>query len=260
MKKITLLLLILTMAVSAYAIGDGTYSLVNAPFDTTVTFDNATEKVTITMTEASLLTNGYLAVGFGHTGSSGGGGMNGTYTIFALKTASGFDLFEYVLGSGNIGTLSAASPSLAIVSSTATSITISRNYNSSVGTAYDFTTTDTELLYAGASGSSGLSYHNKGRGFGAVGLLLNTELPELFELNLYNVFSENSFELKFPETASGIYNVEIINSVGQTVVSKKLNSAIAKHSFPELSGSSPGIYFVRFDRDGEFKTIQVIKN
>jgi hypothetical protein len=258
MKKITLLLLTLTMAMSTYAIGDGTYSLANVPFTNFITFDNTAEKVTITMTDATLVTNGYLAIGFGHTGASGGGGMNGTYTIFAVKTASGFDLFEYVLGFGNIGTLSAASPSLVVDSFTATSVTISRNYNSSIATAYDFNITDVDVMYAGAKGIS-FNRHSD-RGFGTIGLALNTDLPELLGLNLYNVFSENSIEVKFPETAFGIYEVEIINSVGQTLVLKKLDSSVAVHSFSELSGDAPGIYFVRLRKEGKVLTYKVIKN
>lgn len=258
MKKITLLLLTLTMAVSTYAIDDGTYSLTNAPFGTSVTFNNTTEKITITMTDASLVTNGYLSIGFGHTGNSGGGGMNGTYAIFAVKTASGFDLHEYVLGVGSKGTLSSASPSLVVDSFTATSVTISRNYNSSVATAYDFTTTDTELMYASAKGVN-LQRHSA-RGFGTIGIALNTDFPELLGLNLYNVFSKKTIELKFPETASGVYNVEIMNSVGQTLVSKKLDSSIGIHSFNELSGDAPGVYFVRLRRDGKLVTHKVIKN
>ena len=256
MKKITFLLALFITSLSSYAITDGTYNLTGAPFTGTITFDNTAQMFTITITSSPV--TGYLAIGFSNSATAG---MAGTYAIYASNSNSQFALSEHTLADYNLGTTLTTQAAISSQNFANGDITITRAYTATNG-GFSFTGDETELHFIAAKGSTTAAYHDERmKGTISIGSPVGVNnLSELEGLQVFNNSSDKTIGIKFPAAAEGIYDVEIINSVGQTLVRKQLNSSISVHSVNELSGKPAGIYFVRLSKDDGFTTKQVIKN
>ena len=256
MKKITLFLSMLIISIASFAIDDGTYPITGAPYTGTITFDNTAETFTITITDSP--TTGYIGLGFA---SSSDGQMNGKYAFYIAKDGDNFSLSEQTLVNYGLGTKLAAQASIVSQDFAAGNITITRSYASTNG-GFSFTGDETELHFISSKGATVGAYHgntNRFKGTISVGAVVGVNrLEDLVGLQVYT--TNQSLGLKFPAAAEGTYEVEIMNSVGQTLVRKKISSATSVHTFDELSAQPAGVYFIRLNKNGGFSTLKAMKN
>lgn len=244
MKKITLLLLLFITSVSSFAIVDGTYPLTGAPFTGTITFDNTAQEFTITITNSP--TTGYLGIGFSDTTACQ---MDGKYALYITKSDNTFQLSEQILTNFATGTTLTTQATIESQNFANGDITIKRSYTATNG-GFSFTGNETSLNFISAKGNTAGAYHggsNRFKGTVSIGSLSTNQLPELIGLQAYT--KDNSIELKFPETAKGIYNLEVLNSIGQTILTKELNSNTPSHPLSKLSSNPAGIYFIRLNKN-----------
>lgn len=259
MKKITLSLLTLIASLSSFAIDNGTYAITGAPYTATITFDNTAERFTVAITGSP--TTGYFGLGFA---SSDAGQMNDKYAFYITNNADEFVISEQILVDYGTGSkLLASDVTIESQDFAAGDITFSRSYATTNG-GYSFNATDESVFFISSKGATVGAYHGGANRFkGAINLetvLSVSNFPELEGLQLFNSTENQSLGLKFPNTATGIYDVQVMNSVGQTVLTKQLDSNNPIHPFNELAYEPAGTYFVRLTRDGQIVSLKGIKN
>lgn len=262
MKKITLLLFILSSTIASSQIK--TTGVLNLNSNITAKFDlnQATSKVTLTVTS---LASSWYGIGFNATATVPGDGMPPLVDAVVLRSATNFsDSRTRSTGSGNPDIDATQNWTVVSndVSGTIRTIVATRDFNTGDTNDYtfDYNSTSLNLIFASpGSGSFSVQYHGGDTNRGHVVAPLTTLGVEDFSLNATQIYPNPSNGEFLVKAKTTLQKINIYSQTGAFIKSVEVNNETDN---PEVNvkGLQTGIYLLELVNETEKSWKKIIVN